>query len=103
MPARLRHNPPRAIVGKSGSVRKRVYVLKARATYAKADWILPRSPCKPHRDGPLRRWSAREAAGKVTPQEGEDGEDAQLAASMERLPGPQAHTMQSRNAVPEES
>ncbi|KAJ1206474.1 hypothetical protein NDU88_001879 [Pleurodeles waltl] len=64
MPAKLRPNPPRSIVGKSGSIRKRVYVLKARATYAKADWILPRPPFKPHLNGPLRRWSARETAGK---------------------------------------
>ncbi|KAJ1140591.1 hypothetical protein NDU88_006940 [Pleurodeles waltl] len=44
MPARLWPNPPRGIVGESGSVRKRVYVLKARATYSKADWNLSCHP-----------------------------------------------------------
>ncbi|KAJ1105853.1 hypothetical protein NDU88_003257 [Pleurodeles waltl] len=49
------------------------------------------------------RWSTREAAGKVTPQEGAGGEGAQLAATTKRLPGPQAHAMQTRSAVPAES
>ncbi|KAJ1163053.1 hypothetical protein NDU88_003516 [Pleurodeles waltl] len=102
VPARLRPKPPHGIAGDSGTVRKKVCVLKARATYAKAERLdSPSPPCKPHPGGPLRRWSAREAAGKVTSQEGAGGEGAELAATAERLPGPQAHAMQIRSAVPE--